>query len=144
MPRITLRHLLLALFAACPVLPCSAADAHSAIKFDSLYCADDVDGFMPPVASYLRFYPDGIVVLMAACDTPAEAAKWSRREDRFSSQGRYAIEGRRLTFSVTHANGAVDYSGTIDGDQLAVTWDARNGKKGKEMYRFVRLALPTQ
>lgn len=144
MPRVTFRHIFVRLLIACSVLPCSASDAPSAIKFDGLYCADDVDGFMPPVASYLRFYPDGIVVLVASRDTPAEAAKWIRRDDRLSSQGHYAIEGRLLTLAATNANGAVDYSGTIDGDQLVLSWDARNGKKGKEVYRFVRLALPTQ
>jgi hypothetical protein len=144
MPRVTFRHIFVGLVIACSVLPCPASDAPSAIKFDGLYCADDDEGFMPPVTSYLRFYPDGIVVSMAARDTPVEAAKWIRRDDRSGSQGRYAIVGGALTFSLTHLNGSVDYSGTIDGDRLIVKWDARNGKKGKEVYTFLHLPLPTQ
>jgi hypothetical protein len=145
MPRVTLRHIFVGLLFACSVLRVSADDAPSVIKFDGLYCADDVDGFMPPVASYLRFYPDGIVVSMATRDVPDDAAKWIRRDDRFSSQGRYAIKGVRLTFSLAHASGgAVDYVGAIDGDELLLSWDAHKGEKGKEVYRFVRLALPTQ
>ena len=125
-------------------LSCAAADTPSGIRFDGLYCAPDDEGFLPPVTSYLRFYPDGVVVSVAARDTPQEAAKWIRRDDRFSSQGRYSFVKRAVAFSVTNVNGAVDYSGTLDGDQLAVSWDARNGKKGKDTYKFLRLALPTQ
>jgi hypothetical protein len=128
------------------ILICASAVAGEppALKFNGLYCADDVDGFIPPVASYLRFYSDGAVVSTAARDTPEEAAKWIRRNDSTSSQGKYILEGRTLRFTVTNINGAVDYSGTIDGDRLVLSWDARNEKKGKEVYMFVPLPLPTQ
>jgi len=76
-------------------------------------------------------------------DTPEEAAKWIRRTDEFSSD-HYTVAGTRLTFALTSWKGTVDYSGTIEGTHLLLTWDARNGKKGKEDYRFVHLKLPTQ
>ena len=128
------------------ILICASAVAGEppALKFDGLYCGNVDEGFVPPVTSYLRFYPGGIVVSVAARETPGEAAKWIRRDDASSSQGHYTIAGDGLTFSVTNANGSVDYSGTIDGNRLILSWDARNGKKGKEVYTFFRLPLSTQ
>ena len=129
--------------AAILICACAVAGEPPALKFDGLYCGHADDGSRPPVKSYLRFYPDGIVVSTVSRDTPGETAKMIRRDSTFSRQGRYTVAGDRLTFSVTNPTGSVDYSGTIDGNRLLLSWDARNGKKGKDVYTFVALPLPT-
>jgi hypothetical protein len=119
--------LLLGALAACA----STSEGPSApARFDGLYVSDEVAA-TPNYTSYIRFYPDGAVVMASVRDpsTPQEVATWLTPAHAFSATGRYDMSASgRLNLSVSRRALAADapqvgavasaYQGTIRSDVL--------------------------
>jgi len=99
------------------------------LRFDGLYVTREAQG-EHTIWQFLRFYPDGQVVLAAvqhdAPEAPvANVAKWLVADAKVGSTGCYTADGTHLTFETVERAGErvqVDYTGTIETDRLRLTW----------------------
>jgi hypothetical protein len=119
-------------------LPLSAAQ-----ECTTLICYDGLYRSLTPyeeLNAYLRFYADGTVLAVTSAGEPSQVATWLNKKHAYSSQGQYEIQGSVVKFTVTGTQGAVDYTGTIRGDELTLdTYSQINGQKGTSVYRFVEI-----
>lgn len=87
---------------------------------------------------FVRFYGDGTVVT-ANTDSAAVPENWFRKESslRFPI-GRYKIDGNKISFSVTSANGVVDYQGSLENEILSLSFYSHiNGGSFSGQYSFI-------
>lgn len=122
--------LLLAAVSACASPGEAPADQSAPARFDGLYVSDEMDA-TPNYTSYVRFYPDGAVVMASVRDpsTPQEVATWLTPAHAFAASGRYEMSASgRLNLSVSRRALSADapqsgvvasrYQGTIRSDVL--------------------------
>lgn len=83
----------------------------NSLRYDGVYQAQKFStGFL-----YLRFYPDGHVVVMDSDLTPEKVASFISRNQPDLPQGDYRLEGSKITFTTkAQAGGEVHYDGTIN------------------------------
>ncbi|MFH1346501.1 MAG: hypothetical protein ABIL01_35710 [Pseudomonadota bacterium] len=87
---------------------------------------------------FVRFYADGTVI---AANTPSAGVSenWFRKESplRFPI-GRYKIDGNKISFSTTSANGVVDYEGSLENEMLSLKFHSQiNGGSFSGQYSFI-------
>lgn len=91
----------------------------------------------------LRFFPDGRLHGFGTSDVPKELSAIPPE----LATGTVHQEGCRIAFSLSSAQGAVDYQGTINGDQLELERTALGAKPSKATYSYIPLdwdRLPAQ
>lgn len=135
--------LLLGLIAACA----HAGEEAPPPRFDGLYVSDETSGYR----SYIRFYPDGAVVMASVADpsTPQQVARWLSPSHPWSAAGSYELRGPRIFLSVTGRSPTVDasqvnsvansYQGLIRGQ--AILLDREGADVSVTTYRFAPAAL---
>ncbi len=105
------------------------------LRYDGLYQSVQQDS-----SSYLRFYEDGTVLAVGAIGTPEEVAAWLNKAFQNGSVGQYVIRDSILEFTATSTEGAVDYTGTIDGEELSLDiYSHINGFRATYVYHFVEI-----
>jgi TonB family protein len=88
--------------------------------------------------SFLRFYPDGSVLVVASTGSPIQVLKWLVPGAAQAGKGQYRIDGDALAFEETSTSGRVDYAGTIAGTTLDLQVTSRiNGHQSRRQYVFV-------
>jgi ankyrin repeat protein len=117
--------------AACGPLP-----PNTGLRFDGLYQAA---GENPSQWYYLRFYVDGTVLSSSFTGgTPQQVAHYylNKQHDSTAS-GCVTIVSAKLQFATVSKEGAVEYSGSVQGDGLALHTISRiNGHVADKLYRF--------
>ncbi len=126
-----------------PTLPSNEekpAQSDQVLRFDGLYRSKHTD-----YSYYIRFYSDGAVVAISSSDEPFQAVKLVNKSFYGSSKGRYTKDAARLDFSVTSQSGTVDYSGTIQGEELQLnSFSHINNARGSKTFHFVEIpGLPS-
>ena len=108
------------------------------LRVDGLYRCAELDYFL-----YLRFYSDGHVVSATTGAGPNEIESWFTREHALSSHGTVTFEADVLSFSTT-GFGRVEYSGTIQSEELHLQSTSSNGHAAQRIYRFVPFGAETE
>jgi len=124
---------------------------YRAIRFDGYYCAHDVAvaALPKPVAvggtDYLRFYPDGAVILTSSIGTPEEITGWFVRTREDIAKGHYVINGRSVRFSTVDSQGRISFRGASGRRANYLTLRSHsyiNGFRETKRYRFVEMSFP--
>ena len=125
------------IFSGCSTL---LVQPHVSLRYDGLYCGTEKESDKGVAYwSYLRFYPDGIVIEATTEGTPEEIRAWFSREHPSVSLGKVAIRGSHVSFSAVSVDGTVDYSGEIEGDQLKLdSYSHINQYRQKDVYVFIK------
>ena len=92
--------------------------------------------------SWLRFYPDGLVLVVSTIPsaTPADLLRWFAPHTGHLGRGAWTLDGARLSFVSTSAEGRVDYEGVVEGEELLLdTHSHINGWRAKLRYAWVPL-----
>lgn len=117
------------------------------VRTDGLYEVKKSD-----YVTYLRFFPDGTVVMASVVGGTAEdVARWLKPGGGYTtSTGKvplkqaadhstFVVQGPTVKFSTKSTNGVVDYEGIVTGDKLILDLDSHiNGEKLSEEYSFVQ------
>lgn len=116
----------------------------SGVRFDGIYQWPN-----EPWIYCLRFKADGTVesICLQGTSVSAEdvASKLDARLAKTQVHGPFAVEGDRLTFSVTSANGTIDYGGkvTSQGELVLDSHSHINGNREKgAVYGFTEVSRP--
>lgn len=110
----------------------------AALRYDGLYQSPQ-----PSYTMYLRFYADGTVLTVSSSGSAGQVATWFGKNHDNISTGKYVIQNSTLTFSATSAAGVVDYSGTINGEDIKLDMTSHiNGNKSTDDYHFVKISGP--
>ncbi len=108
----------------------------SSLHFDGLYQSVRQDNS----SMYLRFYEDDTVLSVGSTGSPEEVAVWFNKAFLNGSEGQYVIRDSTLEFTVTSKEGAVDYTGTINGEELTLNiYSHINGYQDTSVYHFVEI-----
>jgi len=108
----------------------------SSLRYDGLYQSVRQDDSI----MYLRFYEDGTVLSVGSTGNPEQVAVWLNKTYRNGSVGLYVIRDLVLEFTVTSKEGAVDYTGTINGEELTLDiYSHINGYRATSVYHFVEI-----
>jgi hypothetical protein len=115
----------------------NAEDVASAggLRFDGVYQAHPGGGRQ---SLYIRFYPDGHVVVMSFARDPDEVAHYIGREIEELPQGSFAVKSGTISFTTKAARGEIDYSGILEDGSIQFHMHSRiNGFSGDERFQFV-------
>lgn len=107
------------------------------VRYDGLYRALDRSY---NTSGWLRFYEDGTVIGVSSVfdATPENISQWLKKP--YTNSGLYIIRGSNIEFSLTSAEGTVDYSGSVSDDALTLRWYSHiNGHGGTTEYKFIDL-----
>ena len=123
---------------------CTAAHAFaakSALRFDGFY-RFNVPTNVGAMTSYLRFYPDGVVVATTTPGTLRDVTKWLNREQKPNYH--YSVRGNSIQFTEdTNGASSYAYSGTIGPDSLSLRVDGYDHKQSmgyvQRTYKFVHV-----
>lgn len=117
------------------VLPaCAPLPPEAGPLFDGLYQAA---GEAPSQWYYLRFYPDGTALSASSSGTPQQVARWLRKESAFKDSGCVTMVSGKFQFATSGLSSAVEYSGSVQGDGLALHMVSRaNGHVSDKLFRF--------
>jgi hypothetical protein len=109
------------------VAPVSAqASAFARLRVDGLYQSPLQRQSGVQYWDYLRFYPDGWVVIGASTGRPHEINSWFNREQVQSHTGRplptirYKLEGSRVSFGFILEGRPIDFAATIGVDTMRI------------------------
>jgi hypothetical protein len=92
---------------------------------------------------YLRFYPDNYVVAMSYAGSPEEVTEFIGRDYTVLPQGKYRLSGYTVTFTTKAARGEIDYTGTIDGENITFRIHSRiTDFSGEQRFEFHKVAFP--
>ena len=118
--------------AATPPTPAPAPQASdraatvAALRYDGLYQSPLQRQQGVQYWDYLRFYPDGWVIIGASTGRPHEIKSWFAREHVQSHTGRplptirYKLDGQRLSFGFILDGRPIDFAATIGVDTLRI------------------------
>jgi len=122
-----------------------ALAAKSALRFDGFY-RFTLPTNVGAMTSYLRFYPDGVVVATTTPGTLGDVTKWLNRQQK--PNYRYSVHGNSIQFT-EDTGGALSYvySGTMAADSLTLRVDGYDHKKSmgsvQRTYKFAHVdSLP--
>jgi hypothetical protein len=105
----------------------------SALRFDGVYRQRE-EGY----GTYLRFYPDGLVIYSSTTAKLPNLLKWFNQDNEI--RGSYVIHKDRLWFSVSSEYGTVNYKGRITERWLMLHSHSHiNGRYARDQ-RFTFLA----
>jgi len=109
------------------------------LRYDGIYRS--VSG--PPEGksswSYLRFYPDGVVIEMSTAATLDEIKAGFSRERSILPRGTARCRDSHLSFSIVCDKGTVDYKGEVSDDRILLDVASRiNGHRESEAYIFIK------
>jgi hypothetical protein len=103
------------------------------LRYDGLYQSVQQDS-----NKYLRFYEDGTVLSVGSTGNPEEVAAWLNKACQNCSVGQYVIRDSVLEFTTTSNEGTVDYTGTVNGEELTLDiYSHINGFEDTYVYHFV-------
>ena len=127
---------------------CLSDDAHAAkpsLRFDGLYTCPR-DSSAGPVAFYLRFYPDGVVLSVLSKGTAKDLATWFNRQK--SPTFHYELKGNSLRFTEQAEEMFFVFTGTVRADSLSLRVDGYDrtektymGTVQNRTYKFVRVDM---
>jgi hypothetical protein len=130
--------LLLAL--AFVVAPGDVRAGNSSLQFDGFYRCS-IPTSAGAMTSYLRFYPDGVVVASVTPGTVPEVAKWMHRQHQANCH--YTVRGGSIRFEEDLGTLSYTYSGTIRRDSLKLRVDGYSRKHSmgyvERSYTFVHV-----
>lgn len=129
------------LFVLAGTAPAVSQPVNADLRYDGVYMCEEMlaSNKTTRYRSYIRFYPEGDVIAVSSTGRPEELKKWFSKEHAHVSKGKLTIQGNRISFSAVSSNGAVDYSGEIDGDQIRLNYFSHmNQRRGAEVYLFVK------
>ena len=114
-----------------------APTSTSPLRYDGLYQSVEAEqGYF----EYLRFYDDGTVLEVVSSGTPEQVAVWLNKAGTDEGMGYYEIQDSTIKFTVTYTQGAVDYTGTINGEKLILDiYSHINSHKGTRTFQFVEV-----
>ena len=88
--------------------------------------------------SYLRFYPDGLVIVVSTSGSPNTIRPWFNRKHDHSSRGKVSVEGTAIAFDSVSQYGTVHYRGEITADHIRLEHHSEiNGRRGCTTYQFM-------
>ena len=125
-----------------PIVTPLGEQAHGNLRFDGIYLLKSTD-----YSYYLRFFDDGSVLTASLPDAFSEIDAWrylskaypidSDLRNQRLSQGTYLLNGPVLKFTASSPDGAVDYSGTINGNEIKFdVYSHINDRQFSETYSF--------
>jgi hypothetical protein len=118
------------------ITPIPTVTQLSSLRYDGLYQSVQQDNS----SMYLRFYVDGTVLSVGSTGNPEQVAAWLNKANQNASEGQYVIRDSILEFTATSKEGAVDYTGTIHGEELTLDiYSHINGYKDTSVYHFVEI-----
>jgi hypothetical protein len=126
-------------------LPHDASAAKPSLRCDGLYTCPR-DSTAGPVAFYLRFYPDGVVLSVLSKGTAKDLATWFNRKK--SPTFHYELKGSSLRFTEQAEEMFFVYTGTASADSLSLRVDGYDrtektymGTVRNRTYKFVRVDM---
>ena len=118
--------------------------AKGPLRFDGLYFCS-IPTSIGPATSYLRFFPDHVVLVSIYTGTPTlEVAHWfdRRKEKNF----RYTLDGAAIRFEEKSDSNVYIYSGVISGDSIKLRVAGYEGSRSmgyvERTYKFKSTSLP--
>jgi hypothetical protein len=104
---------------------------NSSLRYDGLYRSGK-----QPYGGYFRFYENGLVApFYSPDDEPEQVATYVKYQ-----KAKYALLGSTVEFSFNFGDGAMDYTGAINGDELTLNlYNHINGDKVRIVYQFVKI-----
>jgi hypothetical protein len=96
----------------------------------------------PAQAAYLRFHEGGTVTHLSGEATPQDAAERLSPGQPGVSEGRFALRGVRIRFTLDGSGGRVSYSGRFSDDATRIELEIHrhaSGSRSQESYGFVRV-----
>jgi len=119
------------------------SDASVSLRYDGLYFDPYDDGTAG--GTYLRFYPDGVVVSVHSIGAPQKVALWLTREHPNAAKGAYKIQGSKIAFSTTvvfrgKADPPDDFKGSIEDNGATLVLYGQDPKRSRK-YRFIELPV---
>ena len=102
--------------------------ADSPIKFDGVYYKNGImkaGGHQNSNYTYLRFYPDGTVVVKISSSKPERIARYIGKENN-EGKGKYKVRNDEISFGMRQINEYQAYEGKVMSDTLQLTTTASN------------------
>jgi len=94
--------------------------ADSPIKFDGVYYKNGImkaGGHQNSNYTYLRFYPDGTVVVKISASKPEQIARYIGKQKN-EGKGKYKVKNDEISFGMRQINEYQAYEGKVMGDTL--------------------------
>lgn len=111
------------------------------VHFDGLYQSEQVGKGRDKSWSYIRFFPNGLVITVSSTGEPRHLKQWFDKNyprTKYASSGRFTVEGRHIKFISTSSSGTVDYEGEIIASSLILRSHSHiNGNRAVREYKFV-------
>ena len=115
----------------------------STVYFDGLYQTKaEIDSISGDTSYYyLRFYSSGKVISVVSTGIATDLKKWFNIENKENASGVYNIDGTKITFSTTDAEGTIVFDGEIiDKFHLELSEKSLiNEHYEKQKYYFVKV-----
>jgi hypothetical protein len=125
-----------------PVAIMPVIAAKGPLRIDGFYCCS-VATSIGPTTSYLRFYPDHVVLVTTSLGNAGDVAKWLNRKKKANFH--YTLSGSTIRFEEKRDSLSYIYSGTARGDTMNLRVDGYN--RGNPMgyvertYKFLHVDL---
>ncbi len=130
---------------------CSTAPAAGGaqLRYDGVYRSTDAHGTIDPYRNYLRFFPDGQVMVASISGAPESefVYRWLSpdNQNHGMGRGRFKVNGNRMIFSDTQPTGMVDYDVELRGDALYFGSASHSNRyRGSVEYVFIPVAAVPQ
>lgn len=108
------------------------------LRYEGVYRSGKVSREGTRYWSYLRFYPNGDVIAVSSSGQPEDLREWFAKESSNVSRGKVVVTGNRIAFSAVSAQGAVDYSGEVEGNRLRLeSYSHINKHREDDVFEFV-------
>jgi hypothetical protein len=122
------------------ILGSMAPNASKKLRFDGMYMTELKIEDGDSTRSYLRFFSPDVVCSVHSGPYPEEIRNWFVPDSMVKAyKGTYKIVKKQLTFKIGLPGKDVEYSGSINGNNLLLHWKSNiNGKEGDRKYKFYR------
>lgn len=129
------------LFVLAGAAPSFSQSVNADLKYDGVYMSEEkvASDMTTRYRSYIRFYPEGDVIVVSSTGRPEDLKKWFSKDHATVSKGKFTIQGNRISFSAVSSKGTVDYSGEIEGDQIRLNYYSHmNQRRDSTTYNFAK------
>lgn len=123
------------------ILSAMAPAAAKKLRFDGVYMTElKIEDGGDSTRSYLRFFSPDVVCSAYSGPYPEEIKNWFVPDSMAKAyKGTYKIVKKQLTFNIGLPGKDVEYTGSINGNNLLLHWKSNiNGKEGDRKYKFYR------
>ena len=119
----------------------AASDAEASyIRYDGLYRAHPGGGAQ---TLFLRFYPDGFVIVRSFMGSPKAAAEIMNKSHEALPNAHYVVTGDNFLFTTHSARGDIEYTGKRVGDLLVIHIHSKITEfVADEPFGFVKVTFP--